>query len=120
MSTGAIIAIVIAAIIVIALVAMVAQRQRVRKTQQRRVERDHLRDEARVRGARAEREQATADEQNAGRVIKQVTAIASYRWQNRAVRTITHGTVEIQLDTTRIRRRKPNKPKQRSYENTAQ
>jgi hypothetical protein len=47
----------------------------------------------------------TSDEQAQGKMIKQVTAIASYRWQNRTLRTTVHGTVEIQLDTTRIRRR---------------
>ena len=46
------------------------------------------------------------DEQAKGSVVKQVTAIASYRWQNRTLRTTVHGTVEIQLDTTRIRRRR--------------
>lgn len=47
----------------------------------------------------------TPDEQAAGMVVKQVTAIASYRWQNRMLRATVHGKVEIQLDTTRIRRR---------------
>jgi hypothetical protein len=47
----------------------------------------------------------TPDEQKAGKVVKQVTAIASYLWKNRRVRATIHGTVEIQLDTTRIRRR---------------
>lgn len=51
----------------------------------------------------------TTDEQATGRVLKQVTAIASYRWQNRTLRTTVHGTVEIQLDTTRIRRRLDSK-----------
>ena len=51
----------------------------------------------------------TPDEQAAGKVVKQVTAIASYRWQNRTLRTTVHGTVEIQLDTTRIRRRLDSK-----------
>ena len=51
----------------------------------------------------------TAEEQTAGRVVKQVTAVASYRWQNRPVRTTVHGTVEIQLDTTRVRRRLDSK-----------
>ena len=51
----------------------------------------------------------TAEEQKAGKVVKQVTAIASYRWQNRTVRTTIHGTVEIQLDTSRIRRRLDSK-----------
>jgi hypothetical protein len=46
----------------------------------------------------------SADEQKGGKVVKQVTAIASYLWKNRKVRTTIHGTVEIQLDT-RIRRR---------------
>ena len=51
----------------------------------------------------------TPDEQAKGRVVKQVTAIASYRWQNRTLRTTVHGTVEIQLDTSRIRRRLDSK-----------
>ena len=51
----------------------------------------------------------TPDEQAKGKVVKQVTAIASYRWQNRTLRTTVHGTVEIQLDTTRIRRRLDSK-----------
>jgi hypothetical protein len=51
----------------------------------------------------------TLDEQANGKVVKQVTAIASYRWQNRTLRTTVHGTVEIQLDTTRIRRRLDSK-----------
>lgn len=51
----------------------------------------------------------TAEEQKAGKVVKQATAIASYRWKNRTVRTTIHGTVEIQLDTTRIRRRLDSK-----------
>jgi hypothetical protein len=51
----------------------------------------------------------TRDEQDAGKAVKQVTAIASYRWQNRTVRTTVHCTVEIQLDTTRIRRRLDSK-----------
>ena len=51
----------------------------------------------------------TPHEQAAGKMIKQVTAIASYRWQNRTLRTAVHGTVEIQLDTTRIRRRLDSK-----------
>jgi hypothetical protein len=42
-------------------------------------------------------------------VAKEVTVIASYRWQDRTVRTTVHGTVEIQLDTTRIRRRLDSK-----------
>ena len=51
----------------------------------------------------------TPEEQANGLVVKQVTAIASYGWQNRTVRTTVHGTVEIQLDTTRIRRRLDSK-----------
>ena len=38
-----------------------------------------------------------------------MTAIASYRWKNRTVRTTVHGKVEIQLDTSRIRRRLDSK-----------
>jgi hypothetical protein len=51
----------------------------------------------------------TPDEQKAGKVVKQVTAIATYLWKNRRVRTTIHGTVELQLDTTRIRRRLDSK-----------
>ena len=51
----------------------------------------------------------TPHEQAAGKMIKQVTVIASYRWRNRTLRTTVHGTVEIQLDTTRIRRRLDSK-----------
>lgn len=51
----------------------------------------------------------TTEEQKAGKVVRQVTAIASYRWKNRTVRTTVHGQVEIQLDTTRIRRRLDSK-----------
>lgn len=51
----------------------------------------------------------TPDEQATGKVAKEVTVIASYRWQDRTVRTTVHGTVEIQLDTTRIRRRLDSK-----------
>ncbi len=51
----------------------------------------------------------TAEQQKEGKVIKQVTAIASYQWKGRTVRTTFHGKVEIQLDTTRIRRRLDSK-----------
>ena len=51
----------------------------------------------------------TPEEQATGKVVKQVTAIASYRWQNCTLRTTVHGKVEIQLDTTRIRRRLDSK-----------
>ena len=36
-------------------------------------------------------------------------AIASFRWKNRAVRVTFHEKVEIQLDTSRIRRRLDSK-----------
>ena len=52
---------------------------------------------------------ATPDEQKAGKMVKHVTAIAGYRWKDRPVRATIHGTVEIQLDTTRIRRRLDSK-----------
>lgn len=48
-------------------------------------------------------------EQKEGKVIKPVTIIASYHWKNRNVRSTLHGKVEIQLDTTRIRRRLDSK-----------
>jgi hypothetical protein len=51
----------------------------------------------------------TVTEQQAGKVVKQVTSIASYLWKGRTARTTIHGTVEIQLDTTRIRRRLDSK-----------
>ena len=50
------------------------------------------------------------DEQKAGKVVKQVTAVASYRWHEpHGADAASHGTVEIQLDTTRIRRRLDSK-----------
>jgi hypothetical protein len=45
--------------------ALVAQRQRVRRFEQRRGEAAELRDEARLRGTRAERQRAASDEQAA-------------------------------------------------------
>jgi hypothetical protein len=47
----------------------------------------------------------SAEEQKLGKVTKQVTAIASYRWKNRTVRSTIYGEIEIKLDTSRIRRR---------------
>jgi hypothetical protein len=44
-----------------------------------------------------------------GKIVKDVTAVARYRWQNRTLRTTVHGTVEIQLDTNRIHRRVDSK-----------
>ena len=49
------------------------------------------------------------EEQSAGKIVKQVTAIASYRWKNRTVRSSVHGKVEILLDTSRVRRRLDSK-----------
>jgi hypothetical protein len=46
------------------------------------------------------------EEQKVGKVVMQVTAVARYRWKNRTLRTSVQGTVEIQLDTSRIRRRR--------------
>ncbi len=43
------------------------------------------------------------------KIVKPVTAVASYRWKDRTVRSAIHGKVEIQLDTTRIRRRLDSK-----------
>jgi len=54
---------------------------------------------------RPKTEDATPDEQQEGKMVRQVTVIASYRWQNRTVRTSQHGSIDIKLDTTRIRRR---------------
>ncbi|MCO6458530.1 MAG: PglZ domain-containing protein [Pirellulaceae bacterium] len=51
----------------------------------------------------------TTQEQKEGQVVRQVTAIASYRWKDRTVRTTIHQAVRIQLDTTRIRRRLDSK-----------
>jgi hypothetical protein len=48
-------------------------------------------------------------EQSAGKIVKQVTAIASYRWKNRTVRSSVHGKLEILLDTSRVRRRLDSK-----------
>jgi len=49
------------------------------------------------------------EEQSAGKIVKQVTAIASYRWKNRTVRSSVHGKIEILLDTSRVRRRLDSK-----------
>ena len=49
------------------------------------------------------------EERAASRITKQVTAIASYVWKNRTVRTSVHGGIEIKLDTSRIRRRLDSK-----------
>ena len=45
----------------------------------------------------------------AGKLVKQVTAVASFRWKNRTVRSSVHGKVEIVLDTSRVRRRLDSK-----------
>ena len=50
-------------------------------------------------------EQATPDEQKQGKIVRTVTVVASYHWQGRTVRSGVSGTVEIKLDSTRIRRR---------------
>jgi hypothetical protein len=50
-------------------------------------------------------DQATTDEQKQGRMVRTVTVVASYHWQGRTVRSGVSGTVEIKLDTNRIRRR---------------
>jgi hypothetical protein len=49
------------------------------------------------------------EEQSVGKLVKQVTAVASYRWKNRTVRSSVHGKVEIVLDTSRVRRRLDSK-----------
>jgi hypothetical protein len=51
----------------------------------------------------------TPEQQKDGKVVKQVTAIASYRWKGRTVRTTIQAKAEIQLDVTRIRRRLDSK-----------
>jgi len=51
----------------------------------------------------------SAEEQSAGKIVKQVTAIASYRWKNRTVRSSVHGKIEILLDRSRVRRRLDSK-----------
>ena len=74
MSTGAIIAIVIAAVILIAVVALLGKRGRERRLEGRRVEAQEHRDQARMRARTAEREQADADE--AAARAKKARAIA--------------------------------------------
>jgi biopolymer transport protein ExbB/TolQ len=102
MSTGAIIAIVVAAIIVIALIVLVSQRQRVRKVEQRRVERDQHRDEARISGARAERERAGADEQAAAARRQAAEAKErSVRAQQQAAVAEEHETRAREIDPDR-------------------
>ncbi len=50
-------------------------------------------------------DQATPDEQKQGKIVRTVTVVASYHWQGRTVRSGVPGTVEIKLDSTRVRRR---------------
>lgn len=50
-------------------------------------------------------DQATADQQKQGRMSLPVAVVASYLWKGRTVRSSVGGTVEIKLDTSRIRRR---------------
>ena len=45
------------------------------------------------------------EEQKQGKLVRDITVVGSYRWQNRPVKTSIHTTVEITLDTSRIRRR---------------
>lgn len=47
----------------------------------------------------------TLEEQTRGYVTRQFTAVAIYRSNNRTIRSTVHGSVNIQLDSTRIRRR---------------
>jgi hypothetical protein len=54
-------------------------------------------------------ENPVPEEQATGKLVKQVTVIASYWWQNRTLRTTAHGSVEIPLETTRTRRRLDSK-----------
>lgn len=54
---------------------------------------------------RPKTEEATPEEQSQGKMIRPVTVIASYQWQDRPVRTSCEGQVEVKLDTSRIRRR---------------
>jgi hypothetical protein len=48
---------------------------------------------------------ATSEEQQQGKMVCHVTVVASYRWQDRPVKTSLHRAIEITLDTSRIRRR---------------
>ena len=48
---------------------------------------------------------ATADEQKQGKLVRHITVVGSYRWQERPVKTTIDKTIEIKLDTSRIRRR---------------
>jgi hypothetical protein len=50
-------------------------------------------------------DQATPDEQKHGKIVRTVTVVASYHWQGRTVRSGVSDTVEIKLDSSRIRRR---------------
>ena len=38
-------------------------------------------------------------------MVRTVTVVASYLWQDRTIRSSVSGTVEIKLDSSRIRRR---------------
>jgi len=48
---------------------------------------------------------ATPDEQKQGKLVRNVTVVGSYRWHDRPVKTSKDMTIEITLDTSRIRRR---------------
>lgn len=54
-------------------------------------------------------ENATAEDQKNGKMIRHVTIVASYRWKDRPVKSSIHKEIEITLDTTRIRRRLDSK-----------
>jgi len=56
-----------------------------------------------------ETDHATYEEQQQGKMVRHVTVVASYRWQDRLVKTSLHKTIEITLDTSRIRRRLDSK-----------
>jgi hypothetical protein len=50
-------------------------------------------------------DEASPDEQKQGKMVRPVTVVASYHWQGRMVRSSVSGTVEVKLDSSRVRRR---------------
>lgn len=52
---------------------------------------------------------ATPEEQKQGKLVRHITVVGSYRWRERPVKTSIDKTIDIKLDTSRIRRRLDNR-----------
>ncbi|MEI8374906.1 MAG: PglZ domain-containing protein [Planctomycetota bacterium] len=49
------------------------------------------------------------EEQKQGKLVRDITVVGSYLWHDRPMKTSIHTTIEITLDTSRIRRRLDNR-----------